>query len=82
MDDRKYRGGTLIEKLYTEKLLEVDAGFKEAFNNHRECEKKLSRLLKRPHPTHDEIIEKDRLKKLKLSYKDEMQKKLAQAEVM
>ncbi|MBI5971406.1 MAG: DUF465 domain-containing protein [Deltaproteobacteria bacterium] len=73
MDDRKYLGGMLIEK-----LLEADAGFKEAFNNHRECVKKLSRLLKRPHPTHVEAMEKDRLKKLKLSYKDEMQRKFAQ----
>ncbi len=79
MDDRKYRGEALIEKLLTEKLLEEDAGFKEAFNNHRECERKLSRLEKRPHPTHAEAIEKDRLKKLKLSFKDKMQRKAAQA---
>jgi len=59
-----------------EKLSEVDAGFREVFNSHKACEKKLARLSKRPHLTSVEEVEKDRLKKQKLSYKDQMQRRL------
>ncbi|MBI5562474.1 MAG: DUF465 domain-containing protein [Deltaproteobacteria bacterium] len=58
------------------KLLEEDASFRKSYKSHKDCDTKLSRLEKKPHLTPAETVEKNRLKKLKLSLKDEMQKKL------
>lgn len=59
------------------KLLEEDEAFRKTYKAHRDYEKLVKKMDNRPHLSEDEKIEKDRLKKLKLRLKDEMEKMLA-----
>jgi len=56
-----------------EKLMNEDEAFRKAFNTHREFQKRVEAMEKKPHLSNDEILEKKRLKKLKLALKDEME---------
>lgn len=56
------------------KLLQEDPAFKKTYCAHRDYEKVVAKLEKKPHLTAEEETEKARLKKLKLSLKDEMEK--------
>ncbi len=59
------------------KLLEEDEAFRKTYKAHRDYEKRVARMENRPHLNEDEKIEKDRLKKLKLKLKDEMERMLS-----
>ncbi len=56
-----------------EKLMNEDEAFRKAFNTHREFQKRVEEMEKKHHLSNEEIIEKKRLKKLKLALKDEME---------
>ena len=58
-------------------LLEEDEAFRKTYKAHRDYEKRVSKMDNRPHLSEDEKIEKDRLKKLKLKLKDEMERMLS-----
>ncbi|MBI5643793.1 MAG: DUF465 domain-containing protein [Deltaproteobacteria bacterium] len=55
-------------------LLEEDEGFRKTYKTHKDYENKIARLEKKPHLTAEENVEKNRLKKLKLALKDEMER--------
>ena len=57
-----------------EKLLKEDPAFKKTYLAHRGYEKTVAKLEKKARLTAVEEAEKARLKKLKLSLKDEMEK--------
>lgn len=59
------------------KLLDEDEAFKRTYQAHRDYEKRVAKMDNRPHLSEDEKIEKDRLKKLKLRLKDEMEMMLS-----
>lgn len=59
------------------KLLEEDEGFRKVYKNHQDYESRVAKLEKKPRLTADETMEKNRLKKLKLALKDEMEKLLS-----
>ncbi|GMR04901.1 MAG: hypothetical protein BMS9Abin23_0819 [Thermodesulfobacteriota bacterium] len=61
-----------------EKLLNEDEAFKKAYTSHSEFQKKVNALEKKPHLSAAETLEKKRLKKLKLAFKDEMEKIISQ----
>ncbi len=56
------------------RLIEENDAFRKAYRSHKEYEKKVAELEKKTHLTSDEELERMRLKKLKLSLKDEMEK--------
>ncbi|MCC6502440.1 MAG: DUF465 domain-containing protein [Deltaproteobacteria bacterium] len=58
------------------KLLEKDELFRNAYKTHKDYENKLEKLEKKPRLSSTETAEKNRMKKLKLALKDEMEKKL------
>lgn len=62
----------LVKRLITE-----DPIFRQSYDAHREYERRVSKLEKKPVLTADEIFEKAKLKKAKLTLKDEMQRILA-----
>lgn len=62
------------EEELVKRLLEEDDGFRKTYKAHKDFENKIARLEKKPHLTAEEMVEKKRLKKLKLSLKDEMEK--------
>lgn len=59
------------------RLLEEDEGFRVKYKTHKEYSSKLDRMEKKPHLNEQETIEKNRLKKMKLALKDEMEKIIA-----
>lgn len=61
-----------------EKLIEVDAEFKQKYKTHKDYENKLGKLEKKPRLTPAETAEKKRLKKLKLALKDEMKQRVSE----
>lgn len=63
------------------RLLEEDEDFKKTWKVHKDYENKLAKLEKKPHLSPEEIVEKNRLKKLKLALKDEMEKIIAERRV-
>lgn len=65
-----------MDKERIEKLIEEDEDFKKKYKTHKDYERKIERLEKKAHLTPAETIEKNRLKKLKLALKDEMEVKL------
>ena len=65
------------EQVIIKKLLNEDAGFRKTYDEHKDYEAKLKKLEKKTHLNDTEIVEKNRLKKLKLALKDEMHKRLA-----
>lgn len=56
-----------------QRLLNEDAEFKKTYKSHKDCENKLEKLEKIPRLTPEDKTEKNRLKKLKLTLKDEME---------
>ena len=54
------------------KFLEKDESLKKAYKAHRDYEKKIEALDKKSPLTPRELLERDRLKKLKLAVKDEI----------
>jgi len=68
-----------MDKEMVEKLIEEDEDFKKKFKTHKDFERKIERLEKKAHLTPEETIEKNRLKKLKLALKDEMERKVAES---
>ncbi len=56
-----------------QRLLAEDADFKKTYKSHKDCENKLEKLEKIPRLTPEDKTEKNRLKKLKLTLKDEME---------
>lgn len=68
-----------MDKEMVEKLIKEDEDFKKKFKTHKDFERKIERLEKKSHLTPEETIEKNRLKKLKLALKDEMERKLAES---
>jgi len=65
-----------MDKEQVEKLIEEDEDFKKKYKAHKDYERKIERLEKKAHLTPEQTIEKNRLKKLKLALKDEMERKL------
>jgi uncharacterized protein len=68
-----------MDKEVVEKLIKEDEDFKKKFKTHKDFERKIERLEKKSHLTPEEAVEKNRLKKLKLALKDEMERKLAES---
>jgi len=60
------------------KLLEEDEGFRKAYKIHKDYENKLEKLEKKPRLTSNETVEKNKIKKMKLALKDEMEKRLSE----
>lgn len=60
------------------KLLEEDEGFRKAYKTHKEYENKLEKLEKKPRLSSTENVEKNKIKKLKLALKDEMEHRLSE----
>jgi len=58
------------------KLLDGDAVFRKSYKAHKDCESKLAKYEKKIHLTPVDTVEVNKLKKLKLSLKDEMTRKL------
>ena len=56
-----------------QRLLSEDVEFKKAYKTHKDCENRLEKLEKIPRLTPEDKVEKNRLKKLKLTLKDEME---------
>lgn len=61
------------DQTLVQRLLSEDAEFKKAYKTHKDCENKLEKLEKIPRLTPEDKTEKNRLKKLKLTLKDEME---------
>ena len=60
------------------KLLEKDELFRSAYKTHKGYEHTLEKLEKKPRLSSTETAEKNKIKKLKLALKDEMEKKLSE----
>ncbi|MBI5886315.1 MAG: DUF465 domain-containing protein [Deltaproteobacteria bacterium] len=58
------------------KLLDEDAAFRKSHKAHKDCESKLAKYEKKLHLTPADTVEVNKLKKLKLSLKDEMTRKI------
>lgn len=59
------------------RLIEEDEGFRKTFDAHKNYDRTIEQMEKKPHLTSEEAIEKKRLKKLKLALKDEMERMLS-----
>lgn len=59
------------------RLLDKDPDFRKAYQTHRDYERKVAQFNKKTHLTAEETAEKNRLKKLKLTLKDKMEKIIA-----
>ena len=64
-----------------ERFLKESAEFRVAFDEHRECGKRIDKLNKKKVMTHEEENEEKTLKKRKLALKDKLEKMLAEAGV-
>ena len=60
------------------RLLNEDMEFKKSYKSHKEYESKIEKLDKKKQLKPEDEVEIHRLKKLKLSLKDGMEKKLAE----
>lgn len=60
------------------KLLEKDELFRNAYKTHKSYENTLEKLEKKPRLSSTETAEKNKIKKLKLALKDEMEKKISE----
>lgn len=56
------------------RLLEKDTIFRRSYETHRDYETRLAKLEKKAHLSAADMVERNRLKKLKLALKDEMEK--------
>jgi uncharacterized protein YdcH (DUF465 family) len=59
------------------RLLEEDESFRKRYDAHRDYEKQVDAMEKKSHLSVAEMMEKKRLKKLKLALKDEMEQIIA-----
>ena len=59
------------------KLLEEDEGFRSTYKTHRDYEEKRARIDRKKRMTPEDEVERNRLKKLKLALKDEMEKRIS-----
>jgi len=59
------------------KLLEEDEGFRTTYKTHQDYENRLAKIEKKPRLSPTEVLEKNKLKKLKLALKDEMEKRIS-----
>lgn len=59
------------------RLLQDDADFKRKYAEHKDCERDLKKMEKKPRLNPAEALEKKRIKKVKLALKDEMQAMIA-----
>jgi len=65
------------DKLF-ERLLKEDVEFKKSYKSHQDYESKIAKLDKKKMLKPEDEVEIHRLKKLKLSLKDGMERKLAE----
>lgn len=63
-----------VDEGVLKRLIEENEVFRKAYRNHKEYEKRVAELDKKPHLTVDEETERIRLKKMKLTLKDEMER--------
>lgn len=68
-----------IQDEVVKKLLDEDEGFRKAYKAHKDYENKLERMEKKPRLSAAETVEKNRLKKMKLALKDEMEQRISKA---
>lgn len=61
-----------------ERLLKEDMEFKKSYKSHKDYENKIAKLDKKKQLKPEDEVEINRLKKLKLSLKDGMERKLAE----
>ncbi len=61
-----------------DRLLKEDMEFKKSYKSHKDYESKIAKLDKKKQLKPEDEVEINRLKKLKLSLKDGMEKKLAE----
>ncbi len=59
------------------RLIEEDESFRKRYDAHRDYEKQVETMEKKSHLSVEEVMEKKRLKKLKLALKDEMEQIIA-----
>ncbi len=59
------------------RLLREDDSFKKRYDAHRDYERQVDAMERKPHLSVEEMMEKKRLKKLKLALKDEMEQIIA-----
>ncbi len=62
-----------MDKALMERLLKENEEFKKAYLEHREYDKKVEQMEKKGFLSTAEMLEKKRLKKLKLKLKDQME---------
>jgi hypothetical protein len=60
-----------------ERLIKEDESFRKRYDAHKDYEKQVDVMEKKPHLSVEEMMEKKRLKKLKLALKDEMEQIIA-----
>ncbi len=68
-----------IQDEVVKKLLDEDEVFRKACKAHKDYENKLERMEKKPRLSAAETVEKNRLKKMKLALKDEMEQRISKA---
>lgn len=68
-----------IQDEVVKKLLDEDEAFRKAYKAHKDYENKLERMEKKPRLSAAETVEKNRLKKMKLALKDEMEHRISKA---
>ncbi|MBI5454438.1 MAG: YdcH family protein [Deltaproteobacteria bacterium] len=68
-----------IQDEVVKKLLDEDEAFRKAYKAHKDYENKLERMEKKPRLSAAETVEKNRLKKMKLALKDEMEQRISKA---
>ena len=61
------------------RLIKEDEGFRKAFNTHKNYNKMIEQMERKPRLTAEETIEKMRLKKLKLALKDELEEMISKS---
>ncbi len=66
----------MSEEAIIEKLLEGDEEFKKIYTEHRELDEKIKQLENQGTDPDEDEIEVKRLKKIKLSLKDQMEAKI------
>ncbi|MEK6531843.1 MAG: DUF465 domain-containing protein [Deltaproteobacteria bacterium] len=55
------------------RLLQEDSDFRRKHDEHRDCERDLKKMEKKPRLSASEALDKKKIKKIKLALKDEMQ---------
>lgn len=68
-----------IQDEVVKKLLDEDEAFRKACKAHKDYENKLEKMEKKSLLSAAEKVEKNRLKKLKLALKDEMEQRISKA---